>query len=807
MASLYTPPSIITTRQDLQASVVLSGGTVVPCLIGTTNGNDTLISAYTAAEGATDNYTFSGLGANGPVKSIRQIRSKSSGGIVYQENVDFTFNAGTQVVDWSPNFPLLGATSLASPYILSAVESTGGTLSGTYYYVVTAMKLLNVTGLVFGETVASNEFTFTTTAASKKALVSWMTVTGAEQYRVYRTTVQGDYTGSHLIATVLGEFSSSYLDDGTAPGVGSPPGVPVYAQATATNLPPYNLEPSQTMIASVVTNGGAPVVSTATFTATRATRPGSGAVYAAVVTGTNDTVLLSIDSGPTQTITFTNGTSTQAAFISQLNAQMVGGFAVANGGQIDISSDSRGSGSKVYIYASNGIANIGHTTVSSPTIGTGNVANIDAVTAAEILAIWAAVPLVGATASTNGAGYPVITHNTAGVTSTLTITGTASSTIGYPGGTIAGNTATAGTALRRPALNGGAFFVDYIVNKKTLLTPKVFSDLKGVISEHGLGSNLTVGATVTMAGSGRGQSAPSIMTIAIADNTLASFQAALDILETRRDLDIVVPCFSFASSASQALLNSAVKAHCNDMSTQTRERRGIVGAVAGTPIGDASTAGSAVWFINGLADKRMQFAYPNTVISVQGTNGLFTDVTEDGWITACMLAGQHAALPDRATPATAKQVFGITSLGAQLSPGDMDILGALGGTIIEEESGIFVNRDSLTTDVSNDVDRHPSILLVEDLLRGNLRTSFRVYRGQKLVPTVLNSIAGKTEKVLASLQKLILINGYDAGTISVTQDPTALTNVIVTFSYKPIFPLRTITFLYSFDLTPTALAA
>jgi hypothetical protein len=112
-----------------------------------------------------------------------------------------------------------------------------------------------------------------------------------------------------------------------------------------------------------------------------------------------------------------------------------------------------------------------------------------------------------------------------------------------------------------------------------------------------------------------------------------------------------------------------------------------------------------------------------------------------------------------------------------------------------------------TVGASPTTDMHPSIILTEDFLRKNLRTNFKTFRGRKLLPNLLGQVQNRTKKVLAQMVKAGLIVSFDASSISVAQDPDNLTNVLVSFSYRPVFPVRTITFQYSFDLTPITLAA
>jgi hypothetical protein len=201
------------------------------------------------------------------------------------------------------------------------------------------------------------------------------------------------------------------------------------AQIDGTGVAPFNLEPADAI--SIEVDGGAP--QTFTFLATRAIRAGAGL---AIVSLTGDTLILSIDGGPSQTITFGAGDTTAAAVAATINSQLTGGSAVVTGPEVDIRSDTRGTGSIVSITGGSALVEIGHTV--GTTTGTGNVVNIDAVTIAEVVALLAG--LVGATATSNS-GALRITHLTAGLAFTLEVTA-APAVFGLPAGLVTGTNAT-----------------------------------------------------------------------------------------------------------------------------------------------------------------------------------------------------------------------------------------------------------------------------------------------------------------------------------------------------------------------------
>lgn len=108
------------------------------------------------------------------------------------------------------------ASAVAAPVQANAAAHSGGSLTDTttYYYVVTAIN-------ANGETVASNEKSYTASDPNLTATLSWAASTGATGYKVYRSTSSGTYGASSLLAT-LGAVLT-YNDTGTATSTGTPP--------------------------------------------------------------------------------------------------------------------------------------------------------------------------------------------------------------------------------------------------------------------------------------------------------------------------------------------------------------------------------------------------------------------------------------------------------------------------------------------------------------------------------------------------------------------------------------------------------
>lgn len=118
--------------------------------------------------------------------------------------------------NWSLN--RLPAGGVATPVLTSAVALAGGTLvNGTpYFWIITGINAI-------GETVKSNQVTFTPSGGNLSATLTWPAVVGATGYKIYRSTTTNVYTTPALVASV--GVVTTYADTGTAVGVGAPPGV------------------------------------------------------------------------------------------------------------------------------------------------------------------------------------------------------------------------------------------------------------------------------------------------------------------------------------------------------------------------------------------------------------------------------------------------------------------------------------------------------------------------------------------------------------------------------------------------------
>jgi len=175
---------------------------------------------------------------------------------------------------------------------------------------------------------------------------------------------------------------------------------------------PARLANGDTFLGKV--DGGGAV--TVTITATAASKTGAAATYAAV---TASHVLVVVDpAGVQRTVTFAGTENSQALFHDAINSQLIGFSAINVAGQTKLQTDKKGTGATASVHASTSadvLTSLG-LTASAFTAGTGNVADVDAVTATEFAGLAAAY--TGSTA-THSATSVTITSNTSGASSSF----------------------------------------------------------------------------------------------------------------------------------------------------------------------------------------------------------------------------------------------------------------------------------------------------------------------------------------------------------------------------------------------------
>ena len=269
------------------------------------------------------------------------------------------------------------------------------------------------------------------------------------------------------------------------------------AAVTGSAVGPWNLNPGQTLIIHCDEDVGGP--DTITFNAVQATRAGSGLSITDINT---ETLILAFDGGEQQTVTFTAthvGDPDGAA--AEINEQIVGGRAVVNAGEIDLTSDTYGTDSSVQVVGGTALTELGHS-AGTTTEATSDVANINYVTAAEaktLIEAGVTNPVTGVTVTEESNGKLTITSDTTGASSSVQVEGSSTATaFGFDNDLHSGSDSSSSPTLNAAGKYDGTYATNYRVviadatNGETDWFNLVITDDEGVIIENFPNCNMTV---------------------------------------------------------------------------------------------------------------------------------------------------------------------------------------------------------------------------------------------------------------------------------------------------------------------------
>jgi hypothetical protein len=230
------------------------------------------------------------------------------------------------------------------------------------------------------------------------------------------------YANPAIASSLSALNATGYITAGSA--------VALSAIVLGTNAVPFNLTTGDTL--DIQVDGGGTL--TATFTATRATiTSGSAETYNIT---TNVILSLKIDGGTAQDIdilvaNLSSGVATAQEIVNELNASLIGASATLDGAgtSVVITSDSGGTDSEVEITGGTANVTLGFSTVAVN--GTGNVADIDGVTGAEVKSIVEAA--VAGTTVTEIGGVIQIKTTATGIGHTIQVMNTSVNADGIMG--------------------------------------------------------------------------------------------------------------------------------------------------------------------------------------------------------------------------------------------------------------------------------------------------------------------------------------------------------------------------------------
>ena len=316
---------------------------------------------------------------------------------------------------------------------------------------------------IFGNDIVNGDVTH-----AMRAFFSY----GGQQAYVSRVV---HYTNPSNAATKTSSVGSTTLSSAAS--------APSSAAIQGTVTGPFILTSGDTLVVDVDGAGA----QTVTFTGTSASLTSGSAGPYALADG--DTLNVSVD-GVGQTVAFlaaefsdiANATALEVANV--LNSKLTGSSASVSGSSVVISSDLKGSSSSVNVTGGSANTELGFST--SPASGTGNVADLAAVTVAEVKAILEAATSGLVVSDSNGRALLTCSSTGAGSTLLVDASSTADDEFGFSNTLVTGGTGAVVPALVVSGKYDGTYSSDIRVTvaQATNLEPDHFNlrvEEKGVI--------------------------------------------------------------------------------------------------------------------------------------------------------------------------------------------------------------------------------------------------------------------------------------------------------------------------------------
>lgn len=236
------------------------------------------------------------------------------------------------------------------------------------------------------------------------------------------------------------------------------------ASLLAGNVAPYNFAPGDTLLISVEGNSA----DTVTLDAAAATITAGNTENYNLTDGM--TLTVKVNEGPVQTATFNTAdfssisAATALEVAAVINSDIVGITADVSSGAVRLTSDGQGTGFAIEVTGGTSNAVLGFSTTQVD--GTGDVANIDAVSIAELKTVIEADASSGSgVVVTDSNNRALITTVATGASATLEVTGgTGAAAVAFPSGEVTGSAIVAATnTLRIDGRWAGAYTDDVTV--------------------------------------------------------------------------------------------------------------------------------------------------------------------------------------------------------------------------------------------------------------------------------------------------------------------------------------------------------
>jgi len=368
---------------------------------------------------------------------------------------------------------------------------------------------------------------------------------------------------------------------------------------------------------------------------------------------------------------------------------------------------------------------------------------------------------------------------------------------------IAGNPPTSNSAKDRPAV-GDTYYVQYSYAAFTYNTPKLYATTDAIINDHGYGSDLTNAGILAIGRNGLGNEAPAVVLVAVENDQVSDYQAALTALESYPYGNYII-CLK-----QNDILDQSGKSHAENMSEDEvkKERFYVTCPAVGAAIGDESTPGTIIYKIKTfLGSKRVVVPVLegstyrlNQWQENDGSYTLSKNLTNSQFF-AVAFAARKCSLDDPAEDLTGKQILGFSfqDIDPHWTKYQKEQVVNNGGSLVEDISTQAVVNRSVTCSTASLQDQNLSIISAEDELRRQVRNAGRPFLGKKITNARLSAFKSYVKQVLDILvQKEIITSYTDLETL---QDSNNQQKMIARFRYKPQYSAIFIEFSYGFTVS------
>lgn len=395
----------------------------------------------------------------------------------------------------------------------------------------------------------------------------------------------------------------------------------------------YNLEPADILALDI---GAGPV--SATFTAGSVSFLGSSGTFPTLFAG-GETLILSYDHNPSVTVTFQAADQTVGQVCARINSYFGFTMATISGGQVNLANIIRGTFGNVSVTGGTGRATLG--LAISSINGTGNVANIDAVTFAEIKTIVEAA-VTGTTVEQTSAGNIRIAKNYVSGADTITVgNATTATALGFVSGQAGANaTGNAGTIPAGTVVTNAGLTRSYVTMQDVPVTaasagPYTVKVRPTIDDGSGLstlaGTVVKIGTTIQLGSFSVLNSAnitAALTETAIDVAYLNAMNATLDSSSVAAQANVIFSARQ-SNQVRQGLRANALSASANGLYGRMALIRPPLGTSKATAQSTVSEPG-----VGAYRDQRVVYCYPgaNTFVPIIGARGVAggTGFTADG---------------------------------------------------------------------------------------------------------------------------------------------------------------------------------